>query len=474
MPRRQTKKYKKQRGGVYIGKGTYGCTFGRPALRCEGEAARRPGKISKLMYSEHIAGELQFRDLLSPIDPDQKYFIYPDISCSPAPLEPSDQLDNCPHNFSDLHETSILIQPDGGENLEEILLSASDFIPFFRSLRGLMVGLQKIHAVGISHNDIKPPNIVSQKQPDGTFLTRFIDFGLMINATTLDTEVGSTGRFPRYRIFTTNYMYWPFEVRLLYPPVNTRALAREEESRAEYNEYIKNQINMFYENIPLSLLSIPARALRTTPLSYGNVGIMANTYSHMPPTSKYASIFSGCDIHGFGMTLSQIYVRFLGHRDRGVDVPDIVIRDDDMPAWKPTNSSTFVSYSPESLEWHREVARDISRPLYNLIRRMIDTNPQERIKIAGVIEAYDMILPAVERLFTASNIRSHIKSFATPNHTRASTPAPETQPSPKPFELSPLVAEPNITPSENGKWITVGPRGKPKKGGSRKTRRNRR
>jgi hypothetical protein len=247
-----------------------------------------------------------------------------------------------------------------------------------------------------------------------------------------------------------------------------RALARD-------NVYIKNQIDSFYENIPTSLTSIPARALRSSLLSYANVGIMADIYNGQTSISRYSSIFSGCDIHGLGMTLSQIYVRFIGHRDRGLDATHIVFRDNEAaPIWQDVNSDSVVSYSADSLAWHREVARDVSRPLYNLIRRMIDTNPQERIKIAGVIEAYDAILPAMERLFIASNIRSHIKPLTTPYHTRTSTPSLETQPSPKPFELSPLVAEPNIIPSENGNWITVGPKGKPKKGGSRKTRRNRR
>jgi hypothetical protein len=463
--RRRRRQRTVKRGGAYVGQGTYGCGFS-PALRCEGEAERRPGKFSKLMSARDAEDELRYRRLLQPLDPKRRYFIYPDGICRPAPPVETNQLNRCPHDFGNLSSSRILIQADGGKQITEIQLQAGDFIPFFRSLRGLIEGLEIIHAEGIAHNDIKPANIVSKRFPNGKFLTRYIDLGLMVDANTFEDERTDVD------LFRTNYMYWAFDVRFVVPSILEVAAGR--------GASITRHIQKFYEVLPETSQSFPARALYSPKLNVANVGILADYYDDMPPLIRYAKIFSASDIHGLGISLAQIYYQFIGHRDRGFDHVQISILDVEAePVWHVVDGP-LVSYTAEETEWHRTVAREISLPFYTMIRRMITTDSLERATATTVLADYDRLLPAMERLFTADAIRANIKSFGTPYHVRVGTPvavhvAPiETQETPRPFQQSPLVAESNIgtaAPIQQSSpgWITVGANGKPKKGGRRKT-----
>ena len=496
-----------QRGGAYIGSGTYGCGFS-PALRCEGEAERRPGKFSKLMSSEAAEDELKYRRLLQPLDPKRRYFIYPDGICRPAPPVESNQVDRCPHDFGNLSDTRILIQADGGKKIFDLELQAADFIPFFLSLRGLIEGLEIIHAEGIAHNDIKPDNIVSKRFPNGKFLTRYIDLGLMVDANTLDDEVEKEDSpFYNFNVFRSNYMFWAFDVRLAVPSILHVASGR--------GASMARHIEKFYEVFPESAYSFPARSLRSPKLNIANVGILADYYEGMPPVIRYAKIFAASDIHGLGISLAQIYNQFIGHRDRGFDHVQICILDNEAsPVWRVIDDP-FVSYTAEEAAWHREVAREISVPFYKMIRRMITTDSLERASATTVLADYDRLLPVMERLFTADAIRKNIKPFGTPYHLRADTPVAiparpiETQETPRPFPQSPLIAESNVfkvsasgtaaptqqpspewitvgrskkemtapvlnTQKSSPGWITVGANGKPKRGGRRTVKRGHR
>lgn len=461
--RRQTKrKQRKQKAGAYVGKGTYGCTF-RPALRCEGEAERRPGKFSKLMNSELATEEMRASELLKPVDPARKYFIYPEAICKPAPLEPSDEIDKCPHDFSSLDDSRILIQADGGTNISKLSLQAADYIPFFRSLYDTIEGLYKIHEKGIAHNDIKMDNIVSLRDSTGKFLTRFIDFGFMVNTATIEDEARNIrSPFYKFEIFRSNYMFWSFDMHFTDPTFLALAQTR-------YELAISRQITKFYQLFYEESLSYPARALMSPKLNVANVGIMADTYARYQEQRRYAKIFTASDIHGLGITLAQIYNQFTGHRDRGYENPQICIRDNEAdPVWRILDDP-LVSYTEEEAAWHRTVAREISIPFFKLVRKMLVVDPAERYNAITVLSVYSEILPAIERLFTADAIRKNIKPFATLFHIRAGTPIieRETQPTPRPFPHSPLVSDNSVFALSPSISAT-------QKGGGRRTLRRRR
>jgi hypothetical protein len=79
---RKQRTTRKMRGGRYLAKGSMGCTF-IPAIRCRGEAARRPGMISKLMLPIEADQEMVIQPILDAIDPRGRYFLGPVDICVP-------------------------------------------------------------------------------------------------------------------------------------------------------------------------------------------------------------------------------------------------------------------------------------------------------------------------------------------------------------------------------------------------------
>ena len=50
-------------------------------------------------------------------------------------------------------------------------------------LRQVILGLQKLHGLGYSHGDLKPPNICARTRHDGSVKFTLIDFGMSAKLT---------------------------------------------------------------------------------------------------------------------------------------------------------------------------------------------------------------------------------------------------------------------------------------------------
>ena len=85
MPKTRRLYSKSLKGGKLIGEGAYGCVY-QPAIRCEGNSGKKRNAsiVSKLLYKKNAEKEYAIKDLLKPIDPDQKYLLYPIKSCAPS------------------------------------------------------------------------------------------------------------------------------------------------------------------------------------------------------------------------------------------------------------------------------------------------------------------------------------------------------------------------------------------------------
>ena len=87
-----SRRTKKIMGGKFISEGAYGCVFGNPPLKCEGEPKRRSNKyVSKLSSNETANSEVKRIDILKSIDSTGEYFILPIDSCklNKSSIEPT-------------------------------------------------------------------------------------------------------------------------------------------------------------------------------------------------------------------------------------------------------------------------------------------------------------------------------------------------------------------------------------------------
>ncbi len=201
-----------------------GCTF-KPAIRCRGEAARRPGMISKLMLPYGAEEEMRIQPILHAIDPTQRYFLGPVTMCLPEYELPENTIPGecdiagenkgAPINIRTKDPQLVLFE-NGGRDLEHILhggtrLTKGEGVRLLVGLANLLEGLVHLHAANTAHLDIKLPNIVASIRPDSSYNVRFIDFGLTLNRTMLSRKT------PVELIhLSSNYYAWPYELRNVY------------------------------------------------------------------------------------------------------------------------------------------------------------------------------------------------------------------------------------------------------------------
>jgi hypothetical protein len=404
-----------QHGGRFVGSGTYGCGF-RPALRCEGEDHRRRGKFAKLVHRSTAADEMVLRTILMPHDPERQYFLYPEAVCEPAPFEASDEAGKCHLKFSDDDPSRIIIMGKGGKNLQDLTLHPRDYIPFFESLRNVFRGLAILNANGLAHMDAKPPNIVTRRHADGSFHTRLIDFGLMIDPTRLDAWAAiPNGTFKQYDVLDSNYLYWPFEVRFLKPGMLDKARTQ--------NIDIQVELGKFYRAFAAVRISVPYELFGLRRLTRPDIAALAGPLAPMATVPRYATIIEKADVHGFGVSLAQIYYRFTGHRDGGAaDGPNIKVKASS-PVADPAKPAAAVVPTPvaglapsaelsaAAIAWHQVLAERVSVPLYSLVRDMTHPQPARRPTMEQALERYEAILPRMAEELTSAAITMAIKPW---------------------------------------------------------------
>jgi serine/threonine protein kinase len=302
----------------------------------------------------------------------------------------------------------IVQMSKGGVPITDFRIAASEYAEWFRGLRNLMVGLQKIHPHGLGHNDIKPDNIVTMRRHNGTFLTRFIDLGLSLNGDIyrskpeVITKPDGKKKYP-WAILTTNYAYWPFEMRLLYH------IFREKYADPLTDvDALDDNIYEFYDNQNWRRETIPYKYMFKRHVTSDYAQQLARSLDIMSVDERVGKVSRSTDIWGLARTLGYLYHSYVGHRDRGVD--DIEVSVALTHGYASIADLHLVEgWSAERVAWHREVAKHISRPMFALLRKMLVSKMEERIGIDEVLAAYDAILVEMDRLFTADAVWDYIK-----------------------------------------------------------------
>ncbi len=178
---------RKRRGGAFQAKGSYGCVFRKPPLKCVNEATRRNNSfISKLSSSNVAIEEYEQSSIIRHFDPHMQYFVTADKLCkfNGTNIRPENEFAKCTlkeiqnaHTSGNYKNTSLVLYKDAGIDLQKIILSVDDYIPFYESLVNIFNALKFIHSKGIIHHDLKSDNLIAQKNPDGSFTSRLIDVG---------------------------------------------------------------------------------------------------------------------------------------------------------------------------------------------------------------------------------------------------------------------------------------------------------
>jgi serine/threonine protein kinase len=385
------RKTRRQHGSAYIYKGAYGCAFGNPPLKCQGEATRRNSRyISKALGQHHAEAELRSSEKFRTIDTAKRFFLYPEESCllDKTSLIPANGADKCRTlNITARSTTSLLFSENGGTNLHKLLPDFDSWPAFFTSLATLFDGLALAHTHNVAHCDIKPSNIVSMKRDDGTYHTRFIDFGLSTN-TTAPSENDM-------KVFTNEYVYWPFETRLY------NAQYYGDNWRGTNKQVV---VDKWMKELSYAKRFLPEFTYWDTD---GDPKFDADQIDRVITSINMRSklgVLESLDVYGLGITLAQVYHRLVHHVVK--KIPESDEKYAEVPLKLTLASATN---NDQIIQWHKEVQDRISIPLAALVYSMTHVIPARRPTLAVAKAAYVAILPAISALFIKTKLFKCLK-----------------------------------------------------------------
>jgi len=168
-------------GGDFLGKGTYGCVF-KPAVDCV-DGNTYPDKVGKVFFHQIGYDEEKNVDkILGPIDPDQKYLLYPSDKKCKVTQDQVEKADPRPRACGIAEEVGEspydqMVMNDGGFSLDKYLddvkITRRDAC---RILYGTFAAVDLLVKHKLVHQDIKDGNIVV----DAKGQSKLIDFGFLM------------------------------------------------------------------------------------------------------------------------------------------------------------------------------------------------------------------------------------------------------------------------------------------------------
>jgi len=365
------RKTRKAKGGKYIGRGSYGCTF-RPAVRCKAEKTREKNAISKVMFAKNADSEYKFSPILMKIDPEQIFTLYPYKICEP-------QLDKTNLNYRAYTECNKIISKDdkkaiflkdGGADLSNVL----DRLPkgkfnkihrnLFRAFLNLFVGLEHLHKNDFVHLDIKAGNIVCKITsghemrvlgffPMGkpNYLMKFIDFGF----SNIVDHAFKTNIF-------FDYLVWPFELRLASDMYFFGLAELGVGDLKAYYDHVKQHSQL---HLPYWLINDSAKT--PTIDSYKANHAYIKSLGHQGKLEARREIITKADVYGLGLVLADCYYSLTEIRKTGEGV--------------------FSAEHP------------LNVPIYDLVDKMTHPDYRQRITAKDARVEYERVLLTIEQYF---------------------------------------------------------------------------
>jgi len=172
-----------------IGEGSYGCVH-KPSLKCDKKHGRvnYKNKISKILSTEEAENEMKEYNIIANIDKENGFFLGKPVMCSVRQSENNlNAISKCEQGYEllkNINNESLLIMDYGGENLDILSQEFNkmkktkenkDIVKkFLGKAHRLFLGIQFLYKNNIIHHDMKPQNILYNKQNNHI---NFIDFG---------------------------------------------------------------------------------------------------------------------------------------------------------------------------------------------------------------------------------------------------------------------------------------------------------
>jgi serine/threonine protein kinase len=440
-------------GAELVAQGGYGCIF-NPGLLCLGERIVPDGTITKMLSAASAENEMIIQSYLVHIDPEQKYYIYPELVCRPSNRYkkmlrlPKNVISKCTIDLDD-EDARFLRYKFGGTSLYSLVLQPADYVDFFGNLGSLFDGLALLHSNPIEpiyHLDIKSDNIVC----NADMKCRYIDFGIS------DTKNYKTSA--SVDVFYDTNIY-PFDLRFFngYSLFNPDGTTRErsdlvaEIDHKFWDEFSEDRYYFPRESVSPStenMTSVNGAWVSDFQKKYkigGNLidffkALELKIYTDFPEKADIGlrhMLFSRADVYALGKVLSRLWGRHTGvfksySHDHNGDVLFIYNRLGHRIPMRngryEKNGFLDTLLKPadrEQLDWFLQLEH-ISEGVYKLVENMMSFDPYKRYSAEKAGVFYARISPLVKAHLTKENIEKFMTPYSAhlPYGDAPSAPAP--------------------------------------------------
>ena len=402
LRQKKSRKRYTAKGGRYLGKGSYGCTFGFPPLKCIGEPARKSAEyISKYLVKDEARTEGIKSKWFKKFDPSDTYFLTASTICDldTADIKASDEFVRC--HIPIAPGNKLVFFKNAGIDLRKFRPTPDQLIPFYKSLPHLFDGLSLAHRNRTYHRDIKLENVVTMQTPDGRFLTRFIDLGLGVTHPIKKITAAS--------YYADFYVYWPFDVYFMYRDYTTVSTRL---NRLLAGEDFSARYPLFLEKIEQNIYGVWYPFFKANGSPFTSYDQMATIL--MSPENRALSLekrIELADIYSLGILILQCF-RYLGIsiKDDGV-APQAFLNITDGFNFYEINiddlSHLPFSFEPDVFDWIGNVTADLVTSVLELVKSMCHPDPIKRmtLELAKLFYVTE-VLPKVELYLTGPQVQA--------------------------------------------------------------------
>lgn len=460
-----------------LGDGSYGCIIS-PPLKCRGdpEKPKQPslvglselekrdtvmehieklkeytelyrGQVSKIMDRRHAEKEYAETRILAALDPEYKYFAYPNKIC----LAETNQLrknnghyidafGSCDAEFQDNDANLHLLYSNySGKRILKQNLNPSEILKLLIGLENILNGVNILHANNLVHMDIKSDNVLTQKK-DGNVVSHMIDFGLIIHIPDLFERL-----FGYTHLTQTNYFIWPIELKYI-SVTGTLTINDTPDEIDAYiaqilsifklnNNYNNIQAYVFDKGVPKNMyqysdnVNDPIYGIRRfTPdasilLSDDTLAdLLKNTYMYfntseiiawkrtldsldeagfratklMPGSPEYilySKVLKGVDIYSIGILFAQVYAKYVG-QIKTILPNYLVYKNYELRNFKLVR----VEIPPALIPYLNRLFDELTIPFTDFCHRCMQLNFMKRIDAPTALAEFQALIPRFDIL----------------------------------------------------------------------------
>lgn len=368
-------KYTRKKGGKFLGKGSYGCTFAKPPLKCKQETTRKNNSfLSKVFVDTNAAlFEEEISSYWKEIDPSQEFTVYTESSCNldTENIRETNEFTKCTFDFPKDKIKPLLFSKYAGTDLHKLKPISNNYLNIFKSFIPLLEGLQKAHDADLVHCDIKEENIVAEVNDDNIKL-RFIDLGLSM-------KVKDMVKIPEVYLNKISYYYWPFE----FCCINMFG-------KLEPYDIIEENYN-YLQNVEKKR-RLPIQYISAYPVDINELYDVYRSYNF----KDFSQLFKKLDVYSFGIMLSKLifkYFRIFFHEETNKKVyMAYYINSTIIPKDVFFNSIK----NDEQKAWHLNVLNKILLPLFGMLDDLASYDPTFRMSAKEIANIFKELLPEIE------------------------------------------------------------------------------